>query len=225
MNDLYTTTPGKHGNAKDLIAFTDADAALDRISKIYDEGVGRIQTRFAQFAKGDKSSPMAPAYYPYLGLSISPEDIKLTGRLAYGNLHDAGSFGVTLTQPELFLSYYREQIDLVLRNHNQPVYVGISDREMPLPFVIEAATTGISAEDVQALQSVFSMPDLSRINDNISNGLFVAEENAPKPLALFTAERVDYSLLRLSHYTGTSPPAFPAFCPVYKLSALCRRVH
>lgn len=211
MNELTDTAPGQHGNATDLIAFTDAEAALDRIRQIYDEGVNRIQARFARFAAGDKSSPMSPAHYPYLGLTISAEDINLTGRRAYGNLHDAGSFGITLTQPELFHSYYVEQIALVLKNHDRPVYVGISDREMPLPFVIEAATTGITGEDVQALQSVFSMPDLSRINDNISNGLFIADTNGPDPLALFTAERVDYSLLRLSHYTGTSPRHFQRF--------------
>ena len=33
----------------------------------------------------------------------------------------------------------------------------------------------------------------------------------PAPLALFTAERVDYSLQRLHHYTGTSPEHFQRF--------------
>ena len=35
--------------------------------------------------------------------------------------------------------------------------------------------------------------------------------NEPRPLALFTAERVDYSLARLHHYTGTSPEHFQNF--------------
>jgi AMP nucleosidase len=30
----------------------------------------------------------------------------------------------------------------------------------------------------------------------------------PQPLSLFTAARVDYSLQRLRHYTGTSPHWF-----------------
>ena len=34
---------------------------------------------------------------------------------------------------------------------------------------------------------------------------------APRPLALFTAPRVDYSLHRLRHYTGTSPEHFQNF--------------
>ena len=43
------------------------------------------------------------------------------------------------------------------------------------------------------------------IDDAIVNGTFRPPTGEPKPLALFTAERVDYSLQRLHHYTATSP--------------------
>ena len=36
-------------------------------------------------------------------------------------------------------------------------------------------------------------------------------DSEPAPLALFTAERVDYSLQRLAHYTGTHPEYFQRF--------------
>ena len=35
--------------------------------------------------------------------------------------------------------------------------------------------------------------------------------SAPKPLALFDAERVDLSLVRLAHYTATAPEHFQRF--------------
>ena len=59
-----------------------------------------------------------------------------------GALSDAGTYGTTLTRPDLFQSYYLEQIGLLLRNHRRPVVVGISDKPMALPFVIEEATAG-----------------------------------------------------------------------------------
>ena len=51
------------------------------------------------------------------------------------------------------------------------------------------------------------MPDLSTTNDDIVNGTFV-ETDSVRPLAPFTAQRIDYSLARLAHYTATDPEHF-----------------
>src|SRR5690606_16018 len=45
----------------------------------------------------------------------------------------------------------------------------------------------------------------------IVNGTRVTPAGAPLPLALFRAARIDYSLHRLRHYTGTSPEHFQNF--------------
>lgn len=211
MSEFLSATGNNHGNATNLQEFTDASQAVAHIKKIYIENIEKIKSRFAEFEAGDKTSPASPAFYPYVGLTIEASDINLTGKRAYGNIDAAGTFGATLTQPILFESYYEEQINLILKNHEQPVYVGVGDRPMPLPFVIESASSGVSANDMQALQSIFSMPELANINDTIANGTYVPVENTPRPLSLFTAERVDYSLLRLSHYTGTAPEHFQRF--------------
>lgn len=211
MSGFLTNATSGHGSARNLEKFDNADKALDAIEAIYKENTAKVKIRFEAFANGDKTSPLETAYYPYLGLEIGPSDINLSGRLAYGNLHSAGTFGTTLTHPELFRSYYREQIELILKNHNQPVVVGLSDRPMPLPFVIEKASSNVSGDDVQALQAIFPMPDLANINDSIANGTNEPLPGNPMPLALFTAERVDYSLLRLAHYTGTAPRHFQRF--------------
>ena len=44
-----------------------------------------------------------------------------------------------------------------------------------------------------------------------SNGTYQPRAGEPEPLSLFTAPRVDYSLHRLRHYTGTSPEHFQNF--------------
>src|SRR4029453_8889278 len=82
---------------------------------------------------------------------------------------------------------------------------------IPPPFVIEESVTDITEADLRALQAHFALPDLSATDDAIANGTFVAAPGEPRPLALFTAERVDYSLARLQHYTGTSPEHFQNF--------------
>ena len=65
--------------------------------------------------------------------------------------------------------------------------------------------------DLRALQAHFALPDLSATDDSIANGTFVGAPGEPRPLALFTAERVDYSLARLQHYTGTVAEHFQNF--------------
>ncbi|MBE7636005.1 AMP nucleosidase [Sneathiella sp. P13V-1] len=211
MTGFLTSVTSGHGNTRDLKEYHTAAEALTAIKRIYKENSEKVKTRFKAFSEGDKKSPLDVGYYPYLGLEIGPTDINLNSRLAYGNLHSAGFFGTTLTQPELFHSYYLEQIELIIQNHDRPVVVGVSDRPMPLPFVIEKASSNVSGDDVQALQSIFPMPELANINDAIANGIHETEAGAAHPLALFSAERVDYSLLRLFHYTGTSPHHFQRF--------------
>jgi len=200
-----------HGRVTDLQEFTDPDAALARITEIYDRSCDAIKQRFAAFAGGDRDSPAPHATYPYVGIAIGQDAVNTGSIRSFGNLAEAGTYGTTVTNPSLFASYYREQIRLLIENHGMPVVVGVSDRPIPLPFVVEGATTGITADDTTTMQKVFRLPDLSRIDDAIANGTYVPSGGAPLPLALFTAERVDYSLSRLRHYTGTSPQHFQRF--------------
>lgn len=55
------------------------------------------------------------------------------------------------------------------------------------------------------------MPDLIETNNAVVDGTFAAGPGQARPLALFTAERVDYSLHRLKHYTATDPQYFQRF--------------
>ncbi|WP_373087858.1 AMP nucleosidase [Sneathiella sp.] len=211
MNEFLSATDQNHGNVTLLQEFNDAAGAFEYLKSLYDENIAKVKNRFAAFEKGDKSSPADTAYYPYVGLTVESSDINLNTRRAYGNLDAAGTFGTTLTQPDLFESYYKEQIELILKNHRRSVSVGLSDKPMPLPFVIESASADVTADDMRALQNIFFMPELANINDSIANGTFVPSGAEPRPLSLFTAARVDYSLLRLSHYTGTTPEHFQRF--------------
>ncbi len=206
MNDLV------HGRARDLAAFDDADAALAAVAGIYETGRGLIRDRFARFLGGERSGDdTRAACYPYLGITVGPNDLLADFRPAYGSLPYPGTYGTTLTRPDLFADYYREQISLLLAHHKVPVHVGVSDRRIPLPFVIEQATAALAAGDLSAMEAVFAMPNLTAIDDSIANGTYLPKPGEPLPLALFTAERVDFALQRILHYTGTDPEHFQRF--------------
>jgi len=59
------------------------------------------------------------------------------------------------------------------------------------------------------LRDIFDVPDLSITNDDIVNGTNTLPEDGTRPLSLFTAQRIDYSLARLNHYFGRAQVADP----------------
>ena len=82
---------------------------------------------------------------------------------------------------------------------------------MPLHFALTnevLVTEGKTHKDGRNLRDIFDVPDLKTTNDDISNGASEPDTNGIRPLAPFTAQRVDYSLARLAHYTATHPVHF-----------------
>ena len=69
----------------------------------------------------------------------------------------------------------------------------------------------MSFERRTLMRDVFDLPDLAAMDDGIANGTYEPRAGEAQPLSLFTAPRVDYSLQRLRHYTGTSPEWFQNF--------------
>ncbi len=201
-------------HAEHLARFTDADAAVARISALYQEGAEAMRRAHGVISAGGPVQLPAnagAACYPFAGISVGPGDLTVDTRLSYGVLAEAGNYATTLTRPDLFEAYYREQIGLLLEHHRTPVWVGVSRRQIPLPFVVPAATAGVTESRLREMQEYFTLPDLGVIDDDIANGARPPLAGGIKPLALFTAERVDFSLHRLPHYTGTSAQYFQRF--------------
>ncbi|RUT26704.1 AMP nucleosidase [Asaia sp. W19] len=184
--------------------FHDPEAALNRIEALYDEGVTRLRDAFA-------ARQPAESFYPYLAFPLVRGTIPADVKPRFGVLLEPGFYGTTLTRPALFRSYWRAQIENLIECYKQPVYVGVSRRPMPLPYVMEEAVTGLTEADLRLLQDNYALPDLHMTDDTIANCEIIPDPNAPRALALFTAERTDYSLARLHHYTGTAPRHFQRF--------------
>jgi AMP nucleosidase len=191
-------------------SFDDADAAVTRIAAIYGQSVARLRDGFALAASGGQPGRV-DANYPFVGFSVSHAELNTDARHSYGVLLEAGDYRATLTRPGLFSAYYREQIALVMRRHRIPVQVGVSHRPVPLPYVVGSSVIDVGEREVRALQENFALPDLSTTDDAIANGVLTERAERPNPLALFSAERVDYSLARLEHYSGTSAAHFQGF--------------
>ena len=102
-----------------------------------------------------------------------------------------------------------------MRNHGVPVTVSESETPIPLHFAFLEGThvDGIVAEQHQAADPRRvrrAGPQRHRRSDR-QRHLRSARAAEPMPLAPFTAQRIDYSLHRLSHYTATSPSHFQNF--------------
>ena len=96
--------------------------------------------------------------------------------------------------------------------------IGESSEPIPIHFAhrrdinVEAElSAGAKLSADRPLRDMFDTPDLAAMDDAIANGTLKLSPGAPEPLALFRAARVDYSLRRLYHYTGTDPQHFQNF--------------
>jgi AMP nucleosidase len=143
---------------------------------------------------------------------------RLDSRLAYGFVAGPGAHETSVTRPDLFRSYFTEQIRLLTQNHGVPVEIGESSEPIPIHFAyrrdinIEAAMGNDDhAVTRRSLRDLFDTPHLAAMDDAIADGTFEMLPGVPEPLSLFRAARVDYSLRRLYHYTGTDPEHFQNF--------------
>jgi AMP nucleosidase len=193
-------------------AFDDPDAALAQVQSIYRASTDHLRGCLQRFVTGEDLGPVR-ACYPFVRIRTQTV-ARRDSRLSYGFVAGPGTYETTLTRPDLFAGYLREQFRLLLKNHGVPLEVGTSAQPIPVHFSLaegDHVEGSLSPERRLRLRDQFDLPDLAAMDDGIANGTQVLEPGEPEPLALFTAARVDYSLHRLRHYTGTVPEHFQNF--------------
>ena len=196
-------------------AFTDAEAAVARLEEIYDRNTQFLRDRFEAYLTGQSFTTHVRACYPFVRMTTATH-ARLDSRLSYGFVAGPGVHETSVTRPDLFRSYLTEQIRLLIENHGVPVEIGESSEPIPVHFAyrrdinIEAALTN-DAVGMRSLRDIFDTPILAAMDDAIADGTIELPPGAPEPLSLFRAARVDYSLRRLYHYTGTDPEHFQNF--------------
>ena len=181
------------------------DEAVDRLARLYDEATQALRGAVERFLKeGEPPSAATRALfrYPELRLTYAPAGPALSSPRAFAKFSEPGVYATTVTQPEEFRAYLLEQLEPLVSEYGATIEVGVGAPEIPYPYVIESGdelTRG--GADVAELARFFPVPSLATIGDETADGEF--DFGPERPLALFDAPRVDYSLRRLVHYTGS----------------------
>jgi AMP nucleosidase len=193
--------------------YSSADEAFDAVQSIYEDSVAYLQGCFSKFSNDELAKGHYSAYYPYIRITTD-EPTKADARQSYGSVPSRGTYEITLTRPDIYDYYYKTQFALLLKNHNVSLEVGVSDTPIPIHFALGEnfhVEQDLTPDRLEELPLYFDRPDLNIMDDEIANCRYEPKEDEGMPLALFTAPRVDISLQRLRHYTGTPAKHFQNF--------------
>ena len=186
------------------------EEALEAVKIIYEAHTAFLREQFGNFTTGKHKEGRVRACYPYARISTKyarRED----SRLAYGFAPRPGTYSTSLTRPDIYADYYTEQFRLIIKNHDVPIEIGVSDTPIPIHFALGDGfhlEGDLGAEELENLPDIFDVPDLHIMDDEIANARYVPAPGEDEPLSLFTAPRVDISLQRLKHYCGMAADNF-----------------
>ncbi|MFZ3008167.1 MAG: AMP nucleosidase [Phenylobacterium sp.] len=187
---------------------TQAAEIVAQLNAEYQKTVSALREALKTFLAGgpppDRAVRAGGAFvYPELRLTWPRGEVYPRLSRAYARLSAPGDYAVTVTRPDLFGDYLREQITLLLADFKVEISVGRSTQEMPFPYVLDGAVD-IAMADVGSADIARHFPttELSQIGDEIADGFWSPALEEARPLALFDGLRTDFSLARLTHYTG-----------------------
>ena len=191
-------------------SFSDAAAAVERLRSLYAQSTRFLCDRFASAMSDGAPRSRFRAFYPEIRI-VTTTFAQVDSRLSFGHVSEPGVYATTVTRPDLFAKYLEQQIALLIQNHGVPVLIGPSTTPIPVHFAVAndgSITVPQEGAAQFTLRDFFDVPDLATTNDDIVNGVGFTYDDGAHPLAPFTAQRVDYSLARLAHYTATDPVHF-----------------
>jgi len=185
-----------------------AEAAVDRLETLYGAASAALVAALDRYlGTGEPPSAQTRAAFRYPLLRIVHRDLarpQPTHQRAFGRLQHAGIYETTITHPRAFRRYLLEQLQPLLAEYGAKIEVAVSDQEIPYPYVLERADELARGKVTAAdLARHFPTPQLAAVGDEIADGQWENRKGQPRPLSLFDAARVDYSLRRLVHYTGS----------------------
>ena len=189
----------------------DIPALIDQLCTIYDESVASLRSALAAYlTHGERPDPDARAAglfaYPELRLDYALGSPANFPPRAFGRLNQPGQYASSVTRPYLFRKYLTEQLGFLVEDYDVEVSVGRSASEIPFPYVLDG-TDDLRLDGAQAadLATWFPTTELANIGDEIADGAWYQSPGDARPLSMFDGPRIDFSLARLRHYTGTPP--------------------
>ena len=112
------------------------------------------------------------ACYPFVRVSTDTV-ARADSRRSYGFVNGAGTYHTTLTRPDVFGNYYREQFRMLRDSHNVELEIGSSQQPIPVHFAFadnDHVEGTLDAGQRLLLRDLFDLPDLSAMDDRIANG-------------------------------------------------------
>ena len=187
----------------------DIPALVDELCEMFDQSVAALRSALARYlttAERPDSEGRAQGLFAYPELRIDyqySQRTKFPAR-AFGRLNQPGIYAISIARPGLFKKYLIEQLGFLVRDYGVGVSVGRSASEIPYPYVLDG-TDDLRLDGAHAadLGRWFPTTELAHIGDEIADGAWIQGREPSRPLALFDGPRVDFSLARLRHYTGT----------------------
>lgn len=187
----------------------DIPRVIDSLREMYDESVANLRNALAGYLKsGERPDPKERAAglfaYPELRLDYRYNPAETIPARSFGRLNHPGRYAISIARPHLFRKYLTEQLTYLIEDYDVEVSVGHSASEIPYPYVLDG-TDDLRLDGAQALDLGLWFPttELANIGDEIADGEWMQPLGSPRPLSLFDGPRVDFSLARLRHYTGT----------------------
>ncbi len=183
------------------------EAAIGQLESLYQEAISQLRSALGNYV----ANRIAPTKeqrekfrYPKITLTYDPDGPPPVSSRAYAKFNAPGTYTTTITHPKIFAPYLREQILPLLNEYGATIEVGVSTQEIPYAYVIDGQNElGVGDVPPDELARHFPTPSLNTVGDEIVDGLWNIGPRSTRPLALYDGLRVDYSLKRLMHYSGT----------------------
>ena len=194
-----------------MTTVSDIPALLDALEALYEEACANLRAGLTAYIRhGERPDPAARAKglfaYPEIRMTYAPDGPPPRVARAFARVSEAGTYAASIARPALFRAYLNEQLTLLVQDYGAAVEVGRSNQEIPYPYVLDGAEDlALDQAAAEGLSRWFPTPVLSHIGDEVADGVWAPALEAARPLALFDGPRVDFSLARLKHYTGTPP--------------------
>ena len=182
-------------------------AAVDQLIALHARATENLKAcleRYFETRQEPTAAERREFCYPQLRVTYEAHGVHPSIARAYAKFQGPGTYVTTITQPAHFQRYLTGQLSFLVKDYAATIEVSVSDQEIPYPYVLDRGDDlGGEGTTAAELALHFPVPRLALVGDEIADGNWDHAADHPLPLAMFDAVRVDYSLKRLQHYTGT----------------------
>ena len=160
------------------------EEALTQLEALYEKSVNALRKAIGEYIHHntlpDNSARAEGLFvYPELSVSWDGSEHKALKTRAWGRFTHTGCYTTTITNPKLFRAYLLEQLTMLYQDYDACITVGLSQHEIPYPYVIDGSELTLDRSMSAGLTRFFPTTELSQIGDETADGLFHSTEYYP----------------------------------------------